>query len=49
MAAIVAPKSLQMKRLLTEGLLDAHPTLVGIFLAVVALVTLVYLVRRSRR
>ena len=52
MGTIVAPESRlakQMKRLLTDGLLDAHPTLVGIALAVVALVTLVYLVRRLRR
>jgi hypothetical protein len=38
-----------MKRLLTDGLLDAHPTLVGIVLALVALVTFAYLVRRLRR
>ncbi len=38
-----------MKRLLTDGLLDAHPTLVGVVLALVALITLVYLLRRLRR
>jgi hypothetical protein len=37
-----------MRQFLTEGLLDAHPVLAGTALAVVALVTLVYLIRRLR-
>jgi len=36
-------------RVLTQGLLDANPTLVAIALVGLAVVTLIYLVRRRSR
>ncbi len=38
-----------MSRFLSEGLLEAHPTAAALALALVALITLVYLLRRRRR